>query len=316
MIKSKVCFKWFLIISIFFGLYHSCYLFAEEPKWSVGYITGYYDPSLKTLNKIIGDRRIAIFQDPNFLMPGNVTDDNRGLRNIPISELRPGIFYGVETQWRINSKSSFLFTMSTWDGVSIGNDIYQIPVLTLAETVDAPRSARYNLIINQYWLGLKYNVFNNNKGEFFCNLELLGLSISYLTIDSLTKVIAPEFDLNFVSISSTEASGLGYTTRFGFGGEYFFTKWLSMDIRFNYILGKVIRLKIVRYFPPNFPPVIDIPDQAGNVQPEPPKQPQTGDVIIFGADTSTNVTRTLVETQDLTLELNGPELTTSIKFYF
>lgn len=303
----------FLIVLIF-----CCgQVYGEESRWSIGYIMGYYKPSLKTLRRVINDSSLAIEQDPNFLLPGSIKDVNRSDRNITVSNIKEKFNYGIEAQYRIKERHSLTFTISIWEGRGKSEDLYDLPILTLDDTVLAPRSAAYNITINQFWIGWRYNLFDNKEhSTLFTNIEFLGVSLSHLTMDSLIKVVAPEFGLSFASVSSTEARGLAYTSRIGMGGEYFLRKWLSFGIKLNYVIGKTLKVKIDRYFPPNFPPVVDVPALAGDSQPTPPPPPEEGDALTFGIDTSSNVERTVRVPIELPLELNGVEASITIRFHF
>ncbi len=254
-------------------------------NWSVGLLIGIYHPSLDTLNHILADNRTGILQDPNFLLPGN-PDFTVTQRNI----VAPDIFglgeYGFEFHLDLNPKYSFTLAFSSWGGESRAEDSASIFTRSNQPSSIVPRDARYNVLINQLWTGLRYHFYNEpGKKKFYVNLGLLGGSAAYLTMDSLERVITNN-NLSFDSVSVTEASGYGFTTRFGAGGEYYFAKWLSIGANINYVVGKIATLKVSRFFssgfanPPPPPPDSAPPDPSIPI-PSPVNNPVQGDTITY-----------------------------------
>lgn len=313
------------ITSILLVLLSNSVLYAKEGSVTFAVEGGYYRPSLKTLSTIFSEKRFAIRDDPNFLLPGNVVPDTseQFARNLETGELTGDITYGIVVEWHAFKRHSLLLSLSIWEDALIKSDMYPLPLIDFLNPFLAPRSVKYNLEINQLWLGWKYEWLHldkekKKKARLFTNIELFGVSMVYLTMDSLLKVNAPDFGQHFGSISSTEAFGIGYTSRFTLGGEFFLAKWVSLSVRGGYIIGQVAKLKVKRYFPPSFPPTIEFlipPDsRGGNV--EPPELPVKGDTLLWGADASTNIRRDLASARNLTIELDGLDLSMAIRFHF
>jgi hypothetical protein len=289
-------------------------------NWSVGLLIGVYHPSLDKLNHILADNGTGILQDPNFLLPGNPSFEVTQ-RNI----VSPDIFglaeYGIEAQLELNPEYSFTFAFATWAGESRAEDSAVIFTRSNQPASIVPRDARYNVTINQFWWGLRYHFYNEpGKKKFYVNLGLLGVSGAYLTMDALERVITNN-NLSFDSVSVTEASGYGFTTRFGAGGEYYFAKWLSIGANVNYIVGKIATLKVSRFFasgfaePPPPPPDSAPPDPSVPI-PKPVNTPVPGDTITYAPMRTIGAADYMGKPQDLSLDLDGFDVTFYIQFHF
>ncbi|HXN07651.1 MAG TPA: hypothetical protein VN944_11390 [Nitrospiria bacterium] len=293
---------------------------TEWKNVSVGLLAGLYHPSLDTLNNILHNSNVGILQDPNFLLPGNP--------DLPVSKrniIAPNLFglaeYGAELQIDINPKYAFIFTFSTYSAESRAED--QVTIFTRSNQPPAvvPRDARYNVTVNQFWWGLKYHLINDpGKKTFYLNIGLLGIAGAYLTMDSLERVITPS--LSFDSVSVTEASGWGFTNRFGAGGEYRIQKWLSIGGRVNYVVGKVSTLTVTRFFPSGFGQPPDTPPDAlppapSVPIPQPVHNPVPGDSITYANMQTVGAADIITSTpQNVSIDLDGFEMLLFIHFHF
>ncbi|MBI3605769.1 MAG: hypothetical protein HY202_07075 [Nitrospirae bacterium] len=289
-------------------------------NWSVGLLIGIYHPSLNTLNHILADNRIGILQDPNFLLPGN-PDFNVTQRNIAAPDIFGLGEYGFELHLDLNPKYSFTLAFSSWAGESRAEDSASIFTRSNQPSSIVPRDARYNVLINQLWSGLRYHFYNEpGKKKFYVNLGLIGGSAAYLTMDSLERVITNN-NLSFDSVSVTEASGYGFTTRFGAGGEYYFARWLSIGANVNYVVGKIATLKVSRFFasgfanPPPPPPDSSPPDPSIPI-PKPVNTPVPGDTITYAPMKTVGAADYVGDPQDLSIDLDGFDITFYIQFHF
>lgn len=282
--------------------------------WSVTLLTGVYRPSLTTLNDVIATPRLAILQDPNHLLPGNPRFPSTS-RNLALPGLNGKQYYGLEALRAMNPRLSVVATLSVWQGESTASDIMPLlllPALPLEPSFRfVPRETRYNLTLNQLWLGVRYKFLEDpDRARLFLNLQVFGVAFSSFTIDTLLKVVAPE--INFASVSSTEAQGFGYTSRFGLGGEYYVHKWLSFGLQGNYVIGAVPQLTVVRHFPIGFP--TPQPSEA-NVLLQPP--PKVNDVLTFApVFTETPVLEVVGPEAPLRLELDGYEVVGALRLHF
>lgn len=325
-----------LIIAVILFIFSPHPSIAQESRLSVAYTMGVYQPSLKTLNKILGDPHLAILEDPNYLLPRNRLLPVE-VRNIVSPEITGKTNYGLEVQWEATDKLSLVATLSLWQGESTAQDTITTFLRQDLPPVSAPRTATYNLTVNQIWLGWKYNLFHDpDKGRFFINVGLLGVSRADLMMDSLVQVNSPE--LSFASVSSTEAEGVAFTSRIGIGGEYFITSWLSFGVNANYVIASNAKLKVTRHFRSSFSDIPPPPPETTNLQNVPPV-PENGETLRWAHVTSQNISDfcdppardssgavnpdTCAQHnvaspagQPLELELNGFQVTGMLRFYF
>ena len=304
-------------------------VWAEESRFSISIIGGIYQPSLNTLNRILGDPHQAILQDPNYLLPHNRLLPAE-VRDIVSPKISGNANYGLEAQWDVTDRFSLTATVSLWQGDSTSQDVITTFIRQDLPAVQAPRSARYQVSLTQIWLGWKYNLVRDpERGRIFADVGLAGVSLADLTMDSLFKVNLQ--DQNFASLSQTEARGLSYTTRLGLGGEYFLTEWLSIGMDINYVIGTITKLEVKRYFQQNFSSVPIPPSQA--IQPPTTPIPQGGQVVTTARVQTQNITDTCTPSSpnattspfgscapgagnNLQLELNGFQINGVIRFYF
>ncbi len=299
---------------------------AKDSRLSVAYTFGVYQPSLKTLNRILGDPGRAILQDPNYLLPRNrlLPAEKRNIVSPPIAGKTS---FGLDIQYEANKRFSLVATLSVWSGESSLSDEIDLFLRQDLPPDTFPRSATYDLKITQLWLGWKYNLIRDpDFGRFYLNIGLFGVSIADLTMDSVVKVNRPDIDLSFASVSSTEAQGIAFTSRFGFGGEYYVTKSISFGIDANYILATSSKIKVKRHFRSNFSTNLPSPPETTDLQ-NIPQVPQEGDQLTTAVVSSQNVTD-LCEPGDesggcgrgagspLELELSGFMVTGVIRYYF
>ncbi|MFQ5455540.1 MAG: hypothetical protein ACE5EA_04950 [Nitrospirota bacterium] len=291
------------------------YLYAES-RFSMGPLSGVYYPALDTLNNVIANPKIALLQDPNFLLPRN-PDFPSELRNISMSEIKGSINYGVEGQWKITDEYSLHLALSVWEGETFKTDRIKMFTRSNVPPRIVPRDARYTLTMTQIWFGWRYNMFHSpDRSKIYLTVGMAGLTLANFTMDAMVKVVSPE--LSFASTSSTESFGWGFTTRFGLGGEYFFKKWGSVGLNINYILADVIKLTVQRTFIAGFPDIPPQPPEANPrvVVPEPPDMPEYGDKITYATVTSEENRDLIEDNTSLRLEIDGFEIVAGIRLYF
>ncbi len=250
-----------------------------------------------------------MLQDPNFLLPRNQQFPFEQ-RNIAVDGLNGGTLYGVEAFYNTGGSHTFGFTFSGWRAETIGRDRITLFLRSNVPPIDVPRSARYNLVLDQVFAEWRYHLFRNAHGKgVYLNVGLVGITLATLTMDALVNVVHPE--LSFASVSSDESFGWGYTSRFGIGGEFPLTPWLSIGGRANYVLGTIRRLKVTKHFLsgfPNFAPVEVLSIRPGVALPQQFFPPRDGRTITYAEITTTNnVAETAGERRNLSLELSGWE---------
>jgi len=289
-------------------------------RFSFGFVTGYYQPELSTLNSVINDRNQAILEDPNFLLPSN-PDFRAEDRNIPAGKIGGEPWVGLETQWELSDSFALRLSGGVWRGEQIASDNIVTFLRSNLPQITAPRSARYNLTIDQVFLDWRYYFLNDPKrGRISLDLGVLGMSVGFLTIDSLVKVVHPAApNGGFASLSSTEAMGMAYTSRYGLTGEYFLGKKLSLAFSGHYVLGRMTKLKVKRHFPAGFPQVpIPEPLSINPTVPLPstPVNPVEGERVSYATTVSEGRVESIGPQKDLILELDGLEVSGHLRFHF
>ncbi len=309
--------KYFSILWVFF--FTVPFARAEKGDWTFSLTTGVYRPALKTLNKILENPNKAILQDPNFqLTPNNAFTAN--IRNIEVPSFGANNTYGYELSKKTGSGNAFVITLGIWDAVEEANDI--APQITGANVSDfefVPRSTRYDVSLTQLWLGWRYAFFEPTpRNNLFLDFGLIGVSYAQLTIDTLLKVPELAGD-GFPIVSSLEATGWGHTTRWGIGGSYAINKWVGISVRAAYIIGRINKLKIQRFFPSGFstPPQPTNPNLPPPEVPDLEPRPEPGDRLQFAETESLdpNLERRS-NRQNFELELDGFEAQIALQFFF
>ncbi len=242
-----------------FGMRASKDLRIPYPRWkdlekrlSVGLTTAYYRPSLEGFNRIIGNPSQVIVQDPNHLLPSNPNFLSE-TRNLKMEGIKGSTSFGVEVEWRISDRNGLVLNLSEWQSSSVRTDTVPLLLSPNDPALMVPRSARYNLTINQLFLSWRHTLIDApSLGRLFFDLGLIGGSFTNLTIDSLMKVEQNPVGNTFASLGSIEARGKSFTTRAGIGGELFIRPWLSIGLNINYLWGDVVKLEVKRAFPSDF----------------------------------------------------------------
>jgi hypothetical protein len=308
----------------------------EDPLISFGIRAGYYKPSLRTLNRVIANPSLSILQDPNFLLPRNpefLADCSIivGFPCTPRSISTPAIggnaLYGADIGYRINSQFSLVLTLEFYSSKSIATDTAHLLIRQDQPFLDPAREARYNLDIAEYILSWRYHLYNEPRRKtLYFDLGFFGLAQADLTMDALMKVL-PEKGVTlpnggFTSVSSTEATGLGFVIRFGIGGEYFLTRWLSIGMNAEYLIGKIPKLEVRRAFTAGFPETPNQPPEALLLTPvalpTPQPPPNVGDYVVYGPVGNTSAVRevSLGPGSRLPIELDGFDITGQVRIHF
>jgi hypothetical protein len=272
---------------------------------------GYYNPRLSTLNHVLEDTSVTVLQDPNFLLPRNLEFPFEQ-RNLSVPGIEGGAVYGVDAVYHTGGPHSFALSFSGWHGETFGQDMIPLFLRSDVQSIQVPRSARYNLVLDQLFLEWRYHMLRDAKGKgVYLNVGLVGITFAYLTMDSLVNVVDPLGEVNFASVSSDESSGWGYTTRFGVGADYPITSWLSVGGRANYVLGTVQNMSVTRHFSagfPEFPAPQPLSIQPGVPLPQLFFTPRDGDLVTYAPVTTIQDIQEEVGTRrNLPLELSGWE---------
>jgi hypothetical protein len=281
-------------------------------------VTGYYNPRLGTLNHILKDTSVTIMQDPNFLLPRN-QNFSFEKRNLPVDGISGGPTYGVDAVYNMGGSHSFGLSFSSWRGETFGQDAILLFIRSNIPPITVPRSARYNLVLDRVFLEWRYHLLRNAEGRgVYLNIGLLGVTMAFLTMDSLVNVVDPA--LSFASVSSDESFGWGYTTRFGVGGDYPLTSWLSVGGQANYVVATITKMQVTRHFSAGFP-LTAVPNpfsiRPGVPLPQTFFDPLEGRPVTYAEITTTGeIQEEAGPTQALALELSGVEAMVKLTIHF
>jgi hypothetical protein len=291
----------------------------EAPTaWTFSLVTGYYNPRLGTLNHILKDTSVTIMQDPNFLLPRNQNFPFEK-RNLPVDGISGGPTYGVDAFYSAGGPHSFGLSFSSWRGETIGRDMISLFLISNLPPIQVPRSARYNLVLDRVFLEWRYHLRRTAEGRgVYLNVGLAGVTMAFLTMDTLVNVVHPA--RNFASVSSDESFGWGYTTRFGVGGDYPLTSWLSVGGQANYVVATITKMQVTRHFSAGFP-LTPIPNpfsiRPGVPLPQPFFDPLEGRDVKYATITTTGeIQEEAGPTKDLALELSGLEAMIKLTIHF
>jgi hypothetical protein len=284
---------------------------AVSLPWTFALTTGYYRPRLSTLNRVLRDTSVTIMEDPNFLLPRNL-EFSFEERNLSVPGIEGGLNYGISMAFNTGGPHSLVWSFSGWRGETFGRDRIPLFLRSGTASIDVPRSARYNLVLDQMFLEWRYHLLRNAQGKgVYVNIGLVGVTLAFLTMDALVNVVDPQGEVNFASVSSDESFGWGYTTRFGVGAEYPLTSWLSFGGRANYVLGTIRRMTVTRHFLAGFPVVpltVPLSIQPGVALPTTFFAPLEGAPVTYAPVTTTqDVQEVAGERRELPLELSGWE---------
>ena len=291
----------------------------EAPTaWTFSLVTGYYNPRLGTLNHILRDTSVTIMQDPNFLLPRN-QNFTFEQRNLPVDGISGGPTYGVDALYNAGGPHSFGLSFSSWLGEAVGRDTISLFLRSNIPPVQVPRSSRYNLVLDRVFLEWRYHLRRTSEGRgVYLNVGLVGVTMAFLTMDTLVNVVHPA--LSFASVSSDESFGWGYTTRFGVGGDYPLLPWLSIGGQANYVVATLAKLRVTRHFSSGFPatPVPQPFSIRDNVPlPQTFFDPLEGRSVTYATITTTGeIQEEAGPTTDLPLELSGLEAMIKLTIHF
>jgi hypothetical protein len=291
----------------------------ETPTaWTFSFTTGYYQPRLGTLNHILNDTSVTILQDPNFLLPRNQNFPFEA-RNLSVKGISGGPTYGIDAFYSLGGPHAIGLSFSSWRGETFGQDMISLFLRSNTPPITVPRSARYNLVLDRVFLEWRYHMLRTTAGRgVYLNIGLAGVAMAFLTMDSLVNVVDP--NLSFASVSSDESFGWGYATRFGVGGDYPVTSWLSVGGQANYVLSNVTKVRVTRHFSAGFP-LTPVPDplsiRPGVPLPQPFFDPNEG-VPVKQATISTTgeIQEEAGPAKDLALELSGMEALIKLTVHF
>ncbi|MGE0373246.1 MAG: hypothetical protein AB7Q01_15375 [Gammaproteobacteria bacterium] len=207
---------------------------AATHTWSVAPYFGMNQPKLDDLNE--GEFQAPYEGGAQFVDPVANNTDGTFSYNTPVAPFNPGTLTGLEFQWRLNDKHSFLIGGSTWQATSTSASTGLFPIQGAFEVVNAQR--KVNLSYNEFFLGWRYNLFARPKTyRFYVSATLHHLyDIDYR--EDFTGVFLSGDIRQFRKSLIIRAQTTGLPLLEGAaGGEWFLTDWLALGIEGGYDIG-------------------------------------------------------------------------------
>ncbi|MCC6303346.1 MAG: hypothetical protein IT489_11185 [Gammaproteobacteria bacterium] len=207
---------------------------ATTRTWGIAPYFGLNQPKLEALNK--GEFQAPYEGGAQFVDPVANNTDGTFSYNTPVSPFNPGTLTGLEFQWRLNDRHSFLMGASTWQATSTAVSTGLFPIQGGLESVNAQR--KVNLSYNEFFLGWRYNLFARpNTYRFYVSATLHHLyDIDYR--EDFTGVFLSGDVRQFRKSIIIRAQTTGLPLLEGAaGGEWFLADWFSLGLEGGYDLG-------------------------------------------------------------------------------
>lgn len=207
---------------------------AAPRAWGIAPYFGMNQPKLDALNK--GEFQAPYEGGAQFVDPVANNTDGTFSYNTPVPAFNPGTLTGLELQWRLNDRHSFLMGASTWQATSTAASTGLFPIQGGFESVNAQR--KVNLSYNEFFLGWRYNLFSRpNTYRFYVSATLHHLyDIDYR--EDFTGVFLSGDIRQFRKSLIIRAQATGLPLLEGAaGGEWFLADWLSLGLEGGYDLG-------------------------------------------------------------------------------
>lgn len=125
---------------------------ADTIDWSLSPILGVHRPALKNLNE-------GLFRSPlagvaEFLSESGATFPQEFVLATPLEELDPSSWAGLEFEWHVTPKLSWLAGFGTWEGSSNAVSSADFPIQRTNSRVAVERSSKISY--NEVYLGARY----------------------------------------------------------------------------------------------------------------------------------------------------------------
>lgn len=217
---------------------------SKDYAWSVSPLLGMQAPALTDL--VEHEFKAPFSGNADALIDDKQVAQDFSIEN-PLDPLGYATLAGVEFQWRLNDKHSFLVGGSSWEGISqneVGGRMYIQGALSTYQF-----ARRHKISYNEFFFGWRYNVAKRgDKNVFYTRLSLHEVfdidqreDFVFKYLDG--KIVTPDTDNNpaggtvtkLITLQS-QATGAMFL-QLGVGGEHFITKWLSLGGEVSYDLG-------------------------------------------------------------------------------
>lgn len=208
-------------------------LLAAGKDLGVGIYLGVHSPALEDINDGEFKSPIGGFSTV-FTDVGNNEQKPLNFQN-PLPDLELGANGGLEFQWLLNERYSFLLGGGTWEATSralaAGGFYIQ------GATADVINERVAKLSYNEFYFGLKWKIADIDKYRLYYRLTLNEVFDVDLREDVVFLFTAGKAaGVKKTILLQSQATGL-LMLQPGFGTEYFFTDWLSVGADASYVIG-------------------------------------------------------------------------------
>lgn len=206
----------------------------EEPKLSVGTYMGFYRPALEDLNQ--GEFQSPIAGEAQVINDQDELDTVEVVFPNPLPELGMGVNSGLEFQWRLNEKYTFLIGGGTWEATS--RAVRSGGFYLQGEASDVINERAAKISYNEFYFGFRHDVLNlPKKYDVFYRLTLNEVfDIDYREDLVFLYTSGPAVGVKKTMVLQTQATGL-LMLQPGFGFNYHLRDWLTIGMDAAYVVG-------------------------------------------------------------------------------
>lgn len=217
-----------------------CYA-QQSYRWSVAPYVGVHEAQLESLNREA--LRAPTVGYGTVDRPDLGSDEQGSGSELPFgydNSLGPidrEANVGLEFEWIQNAKNSLIFGASTWEGVSTGITSGRLPVQGVWQNMIYERRAK--LSYNEFYIGWKRNLWRSGETYRLYGRATLNeiFDIDYRD-EHVFTIQGGELD-DVKRILNVKGQTTGHLMfQFGFGGEYFLKKNISVGFETSVILSE------------------------------------------------------------------------------
>jgi hypothetical protein len=233
-----------VLAALLLGAVSTSFAQSGPYKWALSPALGLQAPQIKGLNDkalkapLLGTGEVC----PTTSCGDTTPSQTIYLANFP-EPIGASANAGLELQWVQSERHVFLMGASTWDGSTESSIPAQLPVQQKLRNVDYIR--RDKLSYNEFYFGWKYSLFSvPNKYRFYSRISLNEIFDISFREEHIFNIHEPKDSVNgdldgvsriFVGKGKTTGVLMG---QFGFGGEYFLKKNISINGEWSYLLSE------------------------------------------------------------------------------
>lgn len=227
-----------VVAALLLGVASASYAQSGGYKWALSPALGMQKPQIKGLNDkalkapLLGTGEVC----PTDSCGDTVPSQTIFLGNYP-EPIGASANAGLELQWVQSERHVFLMGASTWDGSTESSMPAQLPVQQKLRNVDYIR--RDKLSYNEFYFGWKYALFTvPNKYRFYSRISLNEIFDISFREEHVFNIHGGDLDgVSRIFVGKGKTTGV-LMGQFGFGGEYFLKKNISINGEWSYLLSE------------------------------------------------------------------------------